>query len=73
MRKISACRDSAGIVRACLNNKPEVMLGLLDQGYWPDGIYTAPTDEALKSDIVNTRVLNFNTLRKHVKVEPARW
>ena len=49
------------------------MLGLLDQGYWPDGIYTAATDEALKSDIVNAKTMGFNTLRKHVKVEPARW
>ena len=49
------------------------MLGPLDQGFWPDGLYTAPTDEALKSDIEVTKQLGFNFIRKHVKVEPARW
>ena len=49
------------------------MAGLLDQGYWPDGLYTAPSDEALASDIVAAKALGFNLLRKHAKVEPARW
>lgn len=49
------------------------MYGPLDQGWWPDGLYTAPTDEALLSDVVLTKELGFNTIRKHIKVEPARW
>ncbi len=73
MRKISAKRDDAGIVRMQLNNKDYFQFGPLDQGWWPDGLYTAPTDEALKSDIVKTKELGFNLIRKHVKVEPARW
>ncbi len=59
--------------RVVLNGKPTFLLGTLDQGYWPDGIYTAPTDEALKFDIAQTKALGFNTIRKHIKVEPARW
>ncbi|ELP93779.1 glycoside hydrolase, putative [Entamoeba invadens IP1] len=56
-----------------LNNEPIFVYGLLDQGYWPDGLYTAPTDEALKSDLLFCQKLGFNTLRKHAKVEPLRW
>ena len=56
-----------------LNNKPVFQYGPLDQGFWPDGLYTAPTDEALKYDIEITKKLGFNMVRKHVKVEPARW
>ncbi|MEY2149810.1 glycoside hydrolase family 2 protein [Rhodanobacter sp. 115] len=59
--------------RIVLNGKPTFLLATLDQGYWPDGIYTAPTDAALKFDIRKTRDLGFNTIRKHIKVEPARW
>jgi hypothetical protein len=59
--------------RIVLNGKPTFLLATLDQGYWPDGIYTAPTDEALKFDIQKTKDLGFNTIRKHIKVEPARW
>ena len=73
MRKISTKRDENGIVRMQLNNKDYFQFGPLDQGWWPDGLYTAPTDEALKSDIVKTKELGFNMIRKHVKVEPARW
>ncbi len=73
MRKISVKRDDAGIVRMQLNNRDYFQFGPLDQGWWPDGLYTAPTDEALKSDIVKTKELGFNLIRKHVKVEPARW
>ena len=62
-----------GLNRIVLNGKPTFLLGTLDQGYWPDGIYTAPTDEALKFDIQKTKDLGFNTIRKHIKVEPARW
>ncbi len=72
MRKISLGKDRAGITRICLNNKPLFQYGPLDQGWWPDGLYTAPTDEALRYDIEVTKKLGFNMLRKHVKVEPAR-
>lgn len=73
MRKISTRRDANGIVRLQLNNRDYFQFGPLDQGWWPDGLYTAPTDEALKSDIVKTKEFGFNMIRKHVKVEPARW
>jgi hypothetical protein len=56
-----------------LNNKFVFQYGPLDQGWWPDGLYTAPTDEALKFDIEKTKEMGFNMIRKHVKVEPARW
>jgi len=73
MRKTSLCKDDAGVIRMCLNNKPLFQVGPLDQGWWPDGLYTAPTDEALKYDIEVTKQLGFNMARKHVKVEPDRW
>jgi len=73
MRKISYKADDNGIMRMELNNKPLFHFGLLDQGWWPDGLYTAPTDEALAFDIIKTKELGFNMIRKHVKVEPARW
>jgi len=73
MRKISSIRDSNGVLRMQLNNKDYFQFGPLDQGWWPDGLYTAPTDEALKYDIVKTKELGFNMIRKHVKVEPERW
>lgn len=73
MRKISLGKDEKGVTRIFLNNKPCFMSGPLDQGFWPDGIYTAPTDEALKYDIEITKKLGFNATRKHVKVEPQRW
>jgi len=73
MRKISTKRDANGIVRMQLNNKDYFQFGPLDQGWWPDGLYTAPTDEALKFDIIKTKDFGFNLIRKHVKVEPARW
>jgi beta-galactosidase/beta-glucuronidase len=73
MRKISYKADENGIMRMELNNKPLFHFGLLDQGWWPDGLYTAPTDEALAFDIIKTKELGFNMIRKHVKVEPARW
>ena len=56
-----------------LNGEPLFQYGTLDQGWWPDGLYTAPTDEALKFDIEKTKEFGFNMIRKHVKVEPARW
>ncbi|MBP5539078.1 MAG: beta-galactosidase [Bacteroidales bacterium] len=56
-----------------LNGEPLFHFGPLDQGWWPDGLYTAPTDEALKYDIVKTKEWGWNMIRKHIKVEPARW
>ena len=73
MRKFSTGRDADDIVRLELNGKPLFQFGPLDQGWWPDGLYTAPTDEALAFDIVKTKELGYNMIRKHVKVEPARW
>ncbi len=73
MRKISVGRDVDGIPRILLNNEPLFQFGLLDQGFWPDGIYTAPTDEALRYDIEVTKKLGMNLIRKHVKIEPDRW
>ena len=73
MRKFSTLRDKNGIVRLALNNKPLFQFGPLDQGWWPDGLYTAPTDEALAFDVIKTKELGYNMIRKHVKVEPARW
>ncbi len=73
MRKISSQKDADGIVRLQLNNKDYFQFGPLDQGWWPDGLYTAPTDEALLFDIKKTKDFGFNMIRKHVKVEPARW
>ncbi|MFX0174940.1 MAG: glycoside hydrolase family 2 protein [Candidatus Hodarchaeota archaeon] len=73
MRKIGLGKPENGIQQIELNNKPLFQYGTLDQGYWPDGLYTAPTDEALSYDIEITKELGFNMIRKHVKVEPARW
>lgn len=73
MRKIASVRDDKGVYRLQLNNEEYFQFGPLDQGWWPDGLYTAPTDEALAYDIVKTKELGFNMIRKHVKVEPARW
>ena len=68
-----AVEKVGGRNRIVLNGKPTFLLATLDQGYWPDGIYTAPTDAALKFDIQKTKDLGFNTIRKHIKVESARW
>ncbi|MBW8683472.1 glycoside hydrolase family 2 protein [Chitinophaga rhizophila] len=73
MRKVSLQKDQLGYSRIFLNDKYIYNLGVLDQGYWPDGLYTAPTDEALKFDLQVEKALGFNTVRKHIKVEPARW
>jgi beta-galactosidase/beta-glucuronidase len=72
-RKISVQRDANSLIRMQLNNKDLFQYGPLDQGWWPDGLYTAPTDEALLYDIKKTKEWGFNMIRKHVKVEPARW
>ena len=72
MRKIEVRPDDGG-ARLLLNGRELFQIGPLDQGFWPDGLYTAPTDEALRYDVETTRRLGFNMSRKHVKVEPARW
>lgn len=72
MRKIGVTPVN-GIPQVYLNNKPYFQMGPLDQGFWPDGIYTAPTDEALKYDLEMTKELGFNMIRKHIKVERQRW
>ena len=73
MRKIALKRDDQGVMRIALNNQFIFQVGTLDQGFWPDGIYTAPTDEAMRSDIEFLKKSGFNLIRKHVKVEPERW
>ncbi|HVX12197.1 MAG TPA: glycoside hydrolase family 2 TIM barrel-domain containing protein [Pirellulales bacterium] len=73
LRKVSLGPDKNGITRILLNDKPLFMFGPLDQGFWPDGLYTAPTDEALRYDVEWTLRVGCNMCRKHVKVEPARW
>lgn len=73
LRKIGIVSDENGMQRMALNGEVLFQYGPLDQGWWPDGLYTAPTDEALLFDIEKTKELGFNMIRKHVKVEPARW
>ena len=73
MRKIVLRKDAAGVTRLALNDQFTFQNGTLDQGFWPDGIYTAPTDEALRFDIEFLKQAGFNLARKHVKVEPDRW
>ncbi|MBU6398900.1 MAG: glycoside hydrolase family 2, partial [Verrucomicrobia bacterium] len=73
MRKVALGKDARGVTRIFLNNQPYFMLGPLDQGFWPDGLYTAPTDAALRYDLEATKKMGFNMCRKHVKVEPERW
>ncbi len=73
LRTIAVGPDDAGVPRLLLNGAPLFQHGLLDQGFWPDGLYTAPSDEALRFDLEVAKRLGFNALRKHVKVEPQRW
>ena len=73
MRKFEVKQDEEGVPRLYLNNKAYFHNGVLDQGYWPDGLYTAPSDEALIYDIQKTKELGFNMLRKHIKIESLRW
>lgn len=73
LRTFAVKPGPGGVPRFYLNGKPYFQKGLLDQGYWPDGLYTAPSDEALRWDIEQAKALGFNMLRKHMKVEPARW
>ena len=73
MRKFSVEDDSDGIPRLFLNNEPYFQNGILDQGYWPDGLYTPPCDEAMVYDIRMAKSMGFNMIRKHIKIEPLRW
>lgn len=73
MRKIALGKDEAGITRMMLNGKPVFHIGPLDQGFWPDGLHTAPCDEAMRYDIEMTKKLGMNCARKHTKYEPSRW
>lgn len=73
LRKISVEKDDQGIPRIMLNHKFLFQLGFLDQGWWPDGLYTPPTDEAIQFDLKQTKAFGYNLLRKHTKVEPERW
>ncbi len=73
MRKCSIGTDERGIRRIFLNNKAYMQVGILDQGYWPESMYTPPSEEAMLFDIEKMKALGFNMLRKHVKVEPQRW
>lgn len=72
-REVGVRMDSDGDIRVTLNGLPIFMLGWLDQGYWPDGLYTPPNDEAMEHDLLVAKALGFNTVRKHVKVESQRW
>ena len=73
MRKIALGKDEHGFTTMLLNGQPVFQAGPLDQGFWPDGLYTAPTDEALRWDIAEMKRVGFNMVRKHIKIEPARW
>ena len=73
MRSFGVGRDARGHARLLLNGQPHLPVGLLDQGYWPDGGYTAPSDAALEYDVVLAKSLGYTMLRKHIKVEPLRW
>ncbi|MCD7954770.1 MAG: glycoside hydrolase family 2 [Lachnospiraceae bacterium] len=73
MRKLSVGMDENRRPRLFLNNEPYFFNGVLDQGYWPESLYTPPSDDAMKADIRNMKELGFNTIRKHMKIEPLRW
>ncbi|GIH64323.1 glycoside hydrolase family 2 protein [Microbispora siamensis] len=73
MRSFSVGPDADGVPRLLLNGRPYFHAGVLDQGYWPDGLYTPPSDEAMIHDIATMKRLGFTMLRKHIKIEPLRW
>ena len=73
LRKWSCAPDADGVLRFCLNDKPILLNGLLDQGYWPEGLYTPPSDAAVERELSEVKALGFNLLRKHAKIEPQRW
>lgn len=72
-RKIDISQDRQGFSRIRLNRKTLFQMGVIDQGYWPDGLYTPPSDDAIRMDIRVAKSLGFNVIRKHLKIEPARW
>ena len=73
LRKWSCAPDARGVLRFCLNDKPILLNGLLDQGYWPEGLYTPPSDAAVERELSEVKALGYNLLRKHAKIEPQRW
>ena len=73
LRKWSCVPDAHGVLRFCLNDQPILLNGLLDQGYWPKGLYTPPSDAAVERELSEVKALGFNLLRKHAKIEPQRW
>lgn len=73
LRKWSCAPDAKGVLRFCLNDRPLLLNGLLDQGYWPEGLYTPPSDAAVVQELQTIKELGFNLLRKHAKIEPQRW
>ena len=73
LRKWSCAPDAHGVLRFCLNDKPILLNGLLDQGYWPEGLYTPPSDAAVERELSEVKALGFNLLRKQAKIEPQRW
>ena len=73
LRKWSFAPDAKGVLRFCLNDRPLLLNGLLDQGYWPEGLYTPPSDAAVVHELQTIKELGFNLLRKHAKIEPQRW
>ena len=73
MREFGVRRDEKGVLRFFLNGKPIFLSGVLDQGYWSDGMYTPPSDEAMEWEITHLKDMGFNMLRKHIKIEPLRW
>ena len=73
LRKWSCAPDAHGVLRFCLNDKPILLNGRLDQGYWPEGLYTPPSDAAVERELSEVKALGFNLLRKHAKIEPQRW
>ncbi|MFE6964503.1 glycoside hydrolase family 2 protein [Agromyces sp. NPDC057679] len=73
MRSVGVAPDAFGRPRLMLNGEPVFHAAVLDQGYWPEGLYTPPSDEAMVHDLVSMKSLGFNAVRKHIKIEPLRW
>lgn len=73
MRKIEVKKDANGVLRIFFNNSPRFLLGVLDQGWWPDGLLTPPSDEAMAFDIARLKAMGYDMMRKHIKVEPRRY
>ena len=73
MRKIEVKKDANGVLRIFFNNKPRFLIGTLDQGWWPDGLLTPPSDEAMAYDIKKLKAMGYDMMRKHIKVEPRRY